>query len=422
MKAPSQRALSPGEEGVELVRGMGFGLGVAWLSSFGQTFFIALLMPGAAGMAGMDAGRFGMLYALATLGSALMLPQAGKWMDVHPERQSLLLASGLLVGGLLLLSGAVHWSLLLVGLFAVRFAGQGLLPLLSATTMARYFHRRRGLALGVSSVGFPLGEIVLPAVVLAGLAALGHLGTLWMSAAAVAGGWMVLRLGMLGRPLRLEPPDPREEAQGVKIEGDPKEPGRWHFFLLTAVVLVVPFAVTIVFLYLEPIASGRGWSASWVAGGFVAFGLVRGLGSLGVGWLMDACGAGRLFPWTYLPLIGALGALHAGVGEPVGLLFFPLIGLAFAGGTTVTGLLVEWYGKQRLAERRARLSAFGVFATALAPALAGGALVVGGSFEQILSVCLGLAMVAFVASWWCRGGPRGAGSSTGCGGGTSLAE
>ncbi|MPY91358.1 MAG: MFS transporter, partial [Luteitalea sp.] len=63
---------------VELLTGharrLSFGLFAAFASSFGQTFFIALSVPYLLSELAMGEGRFGLVYAAATLTSGLSLP------------------------------------------------------------------------------------------------------------------------------------------------------------------------------------------------------------------------------------------------------------------------------------------------------------------------------------------------------------
>lgn len=68
----------------------------------------------------------------------------------------------------------------------LRLAGQGLSGHTAETAMARYFKLQRGKALSVSSLGYPVGEGILP-VAIAGLLAITSWRMTWgIIAAAIA--------------------------------------------------------------------------------------------------------------------------------------------------------------------------------------------------------------------------------------------
>lgn len=111
---------------------------------------------------------FGSMYSIATLVSAGTLPYLGQWIDHLPLRKySLLVASGLVIASLRV---AVSWhvALLFIGIILLRLSGQGLSSHTAQTAMARYFTDERGKALSISSLGYPIGEGILP-LAIAGL-------------------------------------------------------------------------------------------------------------------------------------------------------------------------------------------------------------------------------------------------------------
>jgi MFS family permease len=122
------------------------------------------------------------------------------------------------------------------------------------------------------------------------------------------------------------------------------------------------------------------------------------------GWLVDRVGAARLFPWMLTTMIGALACLLLAGHHWLGLGFFAFVGLGFGGVTVISALLADLYGAARIGEIRATSGAFAVFGTALAPALAGWALLRGWSFDDIFTALLGLAILSFLAAcpvpWW----------------------
>ena len=69
------------------MRWLAGGFLLMFCSSFGQTFFISLSAGDIRAEYGLSHGKFGLLYMLATLGSALTLPWIGKIVDHYTPAQ-----------------------------------------------------------------------------------------------------------------------------------------------------------------------------------------------------------------------------------------------------------------------------------------------------------------------------------------------
>src|SRR5690606_34716709 len=105
-------------------------------------------------------------YAVATIGSALVLPTLGKYLDRIDLRNYTLAATLLYSTSLLFLSWATVWWVLPLAFFGLRLAGQGLFTHISITAMSRYFADGRGKAISLASLGHPMGQAILPILVL----------------------------------------------------------------------------------------------------------------------------------------------------------------------------------------------------------------------------------------------------------------
>jgi MFS family permease len=138
-------------------RWLSCGFVLMFWSSFGQTFYIALFAGHLKADLGLSDGQFGSLYAIGTLASACVLVWAGKLADRFPIRW---LAAGVL-GGLALtcLATASVTSAWMLGvvLFGLRFFGQGMTTHVAMTAMGRWFNRKRGRAVAIATLGFPVG-------------------------------------------------------------------------------------------------------------------------------------------------------------------------------------------------------------------------------------------------------------------------
>ena len=101
-------------------------------------------------------------YGSATLIAALLLPQAGKLIDRFGAAPLLVfIAAGLgLVA--MLFSLAFNWIFIAIGFGFLRFLGQGSLLVACANIVSQWFDQKRGFALGLMSLGFPISMAVHP--------------------------------------------------------------------------------------------------------------------------------------------------------------------------------------------------------------------------------------------------------------------
>ena len=213
-------------------RVLSFGVLLTLFSSFGQTFLISIFVPRLLEEFTLDTARFGALYAAATLMSAASLPFFGRLIDRITLRAFSLAVGGSLVISCFLMSLAPNIVVLFVAILGLRLTGQGLSSLTASTAMARAFTEGRGKALSVSGLGYPLGEGLLPMVVVLLIHVAG-----WRVSWGILGGAIavVLLPGMISLLRDLEPLHQREIAEH---QAHPPKPRLWRdrrFYLLRRV-------------------------------------------------------------------------------------------------------------------------------------------------------------------------------------------
>ncbi|MFA7231067.1 MAG: MFS transporter [Victivallaceae bacterium] len=123
-----------------------YGFAFTFFSSTGQTFFLSL-------------------YAFATTLSGICLMKFGERIDCKAITPYVWRVILLLATSVILLSLTTNIAMLLIALFGLRFAGQGLMTHISQTLIARHFNQYRGKALSFSGLGYPLGEMFYPTLI-----------------------------------------------------------------------------------------------------------------------------------------------------------------------------------------------------------------------------------------------------------------
>jgi MFS family permease len=378
---------------------IGFGIVTAFATSFGQTFFISLFVPAFLGSFGLGEAGFGYLYAVATLASALLLPAVGALIDRADLRRYTTVTTLGLAAAALTVALAPNYLVLAVGLAGLRFTGQGLLGHISYTVMAKSFERSRGKALGMASIGYPMGEAILPITfaLLLGV-------TDWRSA------WGVVALASLGLivPLRRLVQAPREAAEAEVLNRKPHGRGTAgsskafhdpHFYLMLLPVLLTPFILTGMFLYQIPFANARGWPPELIAGAITVFAVVRAACSIAVGPLIDRWTARRLTPLFLLPLAAGLATLTLSREAWVPFAYLGLAGVTGGiSGSITSAVWAEMFGVENIGRIRGVTSGLAILSTAASPVLVGTLLTRGVNYEAIItSACLLLLMGCLVA-------------------------
>lgn len=351
---------------------LAFGFLAVFWGNFGQTFFVGVFSASIQESLGLGAGRYGAVYSLATLASAVTVVWAGSLIDrVSLRRYTTVLCLGLALAATLMwqASGVI---VLALGFYCLRLFGQALLPHTGMTTMARCFDDHRGKSLSIAGSGVPVGEIVMPLLGVALIALLGWQQTfLFIALFMVLFALPVMRL--LIRIAGLHVPQTRDESQAAA-------PGRarrvmlgdYRYWLALPGLMAPPFIVTGIFIHQDFVIASKGWTPAWFALCFVVYGTVHWLASLASGLLVDRYSAIRLLPFYLLPMALGLLVLSLLSGQWVALLLMILLALTIGSIPPITGSLwPEVYGVENLGTIRSMNMAIMVFATSLSPIVYG---------------------------------------------------
>ncbi len=369
---------------------LSFALSFTFFSSFGQTFLISLFVPFFLIAFELSNAAFGTLYSAATLSSAIALPWLGQWFDRIPLRQySLYVAAGLLFASVLM---AVSWhiSILFISLILLRLSGQGLSSHTAAATMARYYDGNRGKALSISSLGYPLGEAILPAII-AGMLVIFHWRTTWAFIAAIIAVIFIPLIWYLARRDNHGLSELENKSAHVKSA---KENYREIFsdsrtlYLIPAIIMP-PFWVTGLFLYQVAAAESLGWAVALIASAFVAFAIARIISGLATGPVIDRFSARSIFPFYLIPMVSGFLVAYYGAGNWAPLVYMGLTGVTMGLGSTMKAALwAELYGSNRIGTVQSLFATVIVLSTALSPFLVGWMLDSSFTMHTILMIAV----------------------------------
>jgi MFS family permease len=389
---------------------LGFGFALSFGSSFGQTFYISLSSAEIRAEFELSHGAFGLAFTIATLASGLVLIWAGRQIDRLDLRLFTALVVGALVAAMAAFSVVGSVAALTLVLFLLRFCGQGLMVHTASTTMARYFDRDRGKALGVGLLGQPLGEAVLPLVGVGFIAAVGWRDAWGLSAVAMAVACLLLLPWLLrGHGARHREFLVRTAAAGASA-GAAAPVRQWtrgevlrdpRFYVMTPVVLAFPFIGTGFFFHQVYIAETRGWPIELLASAFVGFAAMRVAASLTFGPAIDRFGATRLVIWPLLPLGIALVAVIASDSPVVPFVYLAAMGVSIGMLIPLLGALwAELYGALHIDAIKALSTAIVALGSATSPAIFGVLIDRGVSIGAIAALCLAYVLAVGAAAAW----------------------
>lgn len=343
------------------------------LSSFGQTFFISIFAAQIQADFDLSHGSWGAIYSLGTTASAAVMIWAGGLTDRWRARSLGVVVLALLAASCLAMAINPYAAVLPAVIFALRLTGQGMTSHIAIVAMSRWFVATRGKALAVATLGFSIGEAVMPLAFVA-LLTVFHWRSLWVGAAVVA----LIGIPILLALLRTErtPQSMAEENQSVGMSGQhwTRRSALTHplfWFMIPA--LLGPSAFNTAFFFHQVyFAEIKGMSHLALVSLFPVY-TVMGIAAMIVsGIALDRFGTARLMPLFQLPLIVAFLVFAAS-----GSIWHLAIGFVFlalttgANSTLPNAFWAEFYGTRHIGSIKAMATAVMVLGSAIGPGLTG---------------------------------------------------
>jgi MFS family permease len=376
---------------------------MALYSSFGQTYFVGVFGPAVQAEFGLSHTLWGTIYLLGTLASAVFLPISGALIDRFRLRPFAIAVSMLLVIACLYTAWVPGPVGLVLAIFLLRHAGQGLASHVSVTSMARYFDRDRGRAIAIAAMGYTVGEAALPFLAVLLIAGMG-----WRWTYASAGIFIALTLIPAGLwLLRDHDTFHRRHIDGQARELDTGAPTKrsWtraavlrdaRFYLLCPGILSSSLIVTAFFFHHLNIAAAKGWSGEWITGTYILYAGAGSVTMLVAGPLIDRFTAVRVTQGMLVPLILSCLLLALATHPFTVLVYMVILGVHSALAlTSISALWAELYGVRNLGAIKSLYTALMVLSSALGPVIMGSLMDLGFS---IAWVCTMFGVYAFIGN------------------------
>ena len=343
------------------------------MSSFGQTFFISIFAADIQAAFDLSHGAWGGIYSIGTLASAIVMFWAGNLTDYFRAGHLGAIILAVLAASCLLMAVNPTVWLLPFLIFALRFTGQGMTSHIAIVAMSRWFVATRGRALAIASLGFSLGEAILPLSFVA-LMVFVDWRILWILAAVIA---------VLGAPtllvlLRSER-TPQSMAQDNASLGMQsrhwtraqtlRHPLFWFMFP----ALVGPSAFNTAFFFHQVhFADIKGLSHLSLVSLFPIYAVGAVVFLVLSGWALDRLGTARLLPFYQLPLVFSFVIFALGAGPSAFFFAFVMMAMTQGGNSTlINAFWAEFYGTAHLGSIKAMAAAIMVLGSAIGPAITG---------------------------------------------------
>ena len=372
-----------------------FGFIFTFFSSFAQSFFLGLFNAPIRNELGITHGQFGNIYAIATIFSSVILIWVGKKIDEYQIFYYSFFVIILLFLSSLFFSFINSVFFLAIGIFLMRFTGQGLMSHTSTTTISRFFEKSRGKALSTIWFGLSSAEFILP-VFITYLFVIYSWRTVWQGIALMIFLFLPIVISNTIRSVKLES---REKNQNPKMNLKIKSWQRievikdFRFYIVSLNMLAMPWIATGVFVYQSFITDSKMWSIYTIPKAFMIYSVASIITLFFSGFLVDKFTSRKLIPLMNIPLLFAMFVLFYYEQEISAFIFLGLIGVS-NGLANVLGssTWAEIYGVKYIGSIKALTTALMVFSTAFGTAVFG-VLIDKGYFIENIALIAGIYVI-----------------------------
>lgn len=385
----------------------------------GQTAGVSVFTDPLLSATGLSRLSLSNAYLIGTLTSGFLLPFGGAFIDRFGARLVVIAAalwlaltlgylsvSDRLAQGLSALfslesSLPVAFILLCIGFLSLRFSGQGMLTMVSRTTLGKWFDRRRGMASGTSGIFVSFGFSSAPLLLSYFIDGLGWRGA-WLALALVVGcgmgtlGWLFYRDhpeecglvmdGPVGQAAATSPSSAVSTAEPGEAKSQPNLHPRQFapprdftrndalktlaFWAVTLALATQALTITGITFHIVDIGAAAGLPQKQTVAIFLPIGIIATATGYLIGILSDRTRLQRLFLGMMLfEAMGIAGMAHVDSGV---WRLFAIAGLGVSGGcfgTLSTVTMPRYFGRRHLGAIAGVQMMALVIASAIGPSL-----------------------------------------------------
>ncbi|EEB86334.1 MFS transporter [Roseobacter sp. GAI101] len=374
---------------------------LTFTSSYGQTYFISLFAGEIKGSFDLSDGQWGGIYTIGTTLSAITMVWAGVLTDRFRVRRLSFWVMIALATACLAMAAVPNWIALIFVIYALRLTGQGMMSQLGAVAMVRWFEATRGKALSLSSMGFAMGQAVLPVVFVALFASF-HWRSLWVLAACL----VLITMPVMLMLLRQErtPQSMAETTQVAGMDGHHwtrLQMMRHGLFWLMIPMIIGPAAWgTALFFQQVHLTEVKGWSLVSFVALMPLYTITSVISTFVSGWAVDRFGVNRVTPVQMLPF--ALSFAVLAYADTIAMAGVGLMIFGVGQGMQATATSVFWaefYGTRYIGSIKAVAAALMVFGSAIGPGVTGLFIDLGVNFpEQMIPIAIYYVIAAIMAT------------------------
>ena len=318
----------------------------------------------------------------------------------------LIIASGISLGLAYMLMSRIQspWQIYLLygGLAGIGFSTHDVVTL---STVARWFVKRRGMMSGIVKVGTGTGQFVVPLIVTVLVAAYG-----WRNSYLIIGGVILVTLVTVAQVMRRDPqgmgllPDDARDEVGEVGNRDP-EPDislraaarTSQFWIMCLSEFLTFLCLMTMIVHIIPHGTDIGLSLTTAAGVLSTIGGMSLLGRIVMGTANDRIGGKRSLSICYAVLICALIFLQTANQTWMLLLFAAIYGFAHGGFFTVMSpTIAELFGTGSHGAIFGIVLFSGMIGGAIGPLLTGRVFDVTGSYQTAFVVLTGVAISGLI--------------------------
>ena len=367
-----------------------FGFIFTFFSSFGQSFFLGLFNAPIRNELGITHGQFGNIYATATIISSLLFIWAGKKIDDFRLLNYSFIVIILLFFSTLFFSFINNVYFLAIGIFLMRFSGQGLMSHTSSTAVSRFFEKSRGRALSTIWFGLSAAEFILPILVIYFLSVYSW-KSVWQGISVMVILILPLVINFTIKKINFESRE-NDSQENIKIKIKNWKRNEvlkdFRFYIISSNMLAMPWIFTGMAVYQSFISDSKLWEAYTIPKAFMVYSITSIITLFSSGYLVDKFTSRKLIPIMNIPLLLAMVILFYSKQEISAYFFLGLIGISNGFGNILgSSTWAEIYGVKYIGSIKALTTAFMVFSTALGTAIFGILIDNDFTIENIAFIC-----------------------------------